>query len=289
MTISINQNYVNQFSNNLYLLLEQKGSKLKGLFTEEAANGEKHFFDRLGNFAVEEITSRLEPVNLQDPAHSRRMATVRKYHASTYIDNIDQMKMLIDPSNEYARKLANKHGHNFDQRIIEAMLGTAATGKDGDGTQAFDTSNQQIAHGGVGLTSAKIDQALRIMMDNDVDMNEELFLLVGGMGIEDLLQEAKLTSFDYQPNKVLGGKSLPMYRGINILHVSPQQLAQHTAGSVSRALLVHRDAMKVALNKDIEIKTAERPDLNFAQQISTYMSFGAVRVDEMLIVDILYQ
>lgn len=287
MTVTINQNYVNMFSSNLFHLLEQRGSRLKGLFTEEASRGEKHFFDRLGGFTAAEIVNRLEDVTLQDAAHSRRMATVKRYAASTYLDDIDKMKMLIDPASEYAMKLANAHGRNFDQTVIAALLGTAATGADGSGSQAFDTSGQQIAHGSTGLTAAKFNQALRILEGNEVDMDGEIMLLVNARGVEDLLAETTWTSFDYQNMKPLAGKMVPEFRGVKIIRT--ERLPVHTAGSVYRAVMCTPASLKVALNKELEVKVAERPDLNFAQQISTYMHFGAVRMEEGQVVDILFQ
>lgn len=288
MTATINQNYINQFSANLHLLVEQKGSKLKGLFSTETANGEKHFFDRLGNFSASEITGRLEDAVLQDGAHSRRMCSVKRYAASTYVDDIDKIKMLIDPTSDYAIKLANAHGKNFDTVILNALLGSAATGADGSGSQAFDTSNNQIAHGSAGLTVAKFNQALRILQSNDVDIDStKIYLIANARAIEDLMGETTFTSFDYQNMKALSGKGLPMFRGVQIVH--SERLPDQTAGSVFRGIMVTEDALKVALVKDMEIKVAERPDLNFAQQISTYMAFGAVRMEEAKVVDILFQ
>lgn len=288
MTVSITASYISQFSANLFHLLEQKGSRLKGLFMEEVAKGEKHFFDRLGSFTASEIVSRLEDVVLQDGAHSRRMATVKRYAASAYVDDIDKMKMLIDPANDYAIKLANAHGRNFDVVLLDALLGSAATGVDGSGSQAFDTTNNQIAHGSAGLTIDKFNQALRILQEGEVDLQvEDIYLIANAKAIEDLLGDTKFTSFDYQNSKPLGGKELPMFRGVKIIHC--ERIPAHTAGSVYRAIMVTPDAMKVAIAKDMEVKVAERPDLNFAQQISTYMMFGAVRMDEDRVVDILFQ
>ena len=170
MAATINQSFISQFSDNIHLLLEQKGSKLRKVFPVEMAKGEKHFFERLGNFVASEVVGRLADTALQDPAHSRRMATVKRYHASTYLDDIDKFKLLIDPTSDYSLKLANAHGKNYDTVVIDAILGTANTGADGSGTQAFDTSNQQIAHGGTGLTVAKFNQALRILEGNEVDI-----------------------------------------------------------------------------------------------------------------------
>jgi hypothetical protein len=287
MTVTINHNYFSMFSSNLFDLLEQRSSKLKGLFMEEASRGEKHFFDRLGGFTAAEVVNRLEDVTLQDAAHSRRMATVKRYAASTYMDSIDKMKMLIDPTSDYAMKLAAAHGRNFDQTIIAAILGTAATGADGASTQAFDTSNQQIAHGSAGLTAAKFHQALRILESNEVDMDGDLYLLLNARGLEDLMAETTFISADFQNMKPLAGKMVPEFRGVKLIRT--ERLPDATAGSVYRAILCTPSTLKVAMNKEVEVKVAERPDLNFAQQISTYMHFGAVRMEEASVVDILFQ
>lgn len=291
MAATVDTSFISQFSDNLHMLLEQKGSKLRKYLSVEQANGEKHFFERLGSFTASEVVGRLATTDLQDPAHSRRMATVRRYHASTYLDDIDKVKLLIDPASDYAVKLANAHGRNFDEVIInDVILGTAATGKDGSGSQAFDTANQQIAHGSAGLTVAKFNQALRILQSNEVDIDaDELVLMVGSRGIEDLFGDStnQMTSFDFQGRKPLSEGGQLSFRGVPVVHT--ERINDETADTTYRAILMSKDAVKVAMSHDLQVKVAERPDLNFAQQISTYMMFGGVRMEESRVVDILYQ
>lgn len=290
MAATINTAFISQFSDNLHHLVEQRGSKLRASVKVEMAKGEKHFFDRLGSFEASEITSRLETTNLIDPAHSRRMASLIRYDASTYLDDIDKLKMLVDPTSDYAIKLARAHGRKLDDVILDAMLGTAATGAAGAGSQAFDTSNQQIAHGSAGFTVAKFNQALRILEANDVDVDDvKLYLAIGALAVEDLLADTtnQITSFDFQDGKVLSDGKLPSFRGVNIIRT--QRIPDETAATTYRGLLYTEDTMKVAIASDIEVKTAERADLNFAQQISTYMMYGAVRMEETTVVDVLYQ
>ena len=288
MVATINQNYINQFSADLYHLINQKGSKLKGLFSEEMAKGEKHFFDRLGEFTVSERVSRAAPTVLQDAAHSRRMATVKLYDAAVFVDKLDLNKMLIDPTSDYAVKLANVHGRNYDEELIDALLGTAATGADGSGSQAFDTSNQQIAHGSTGLTVAKLNQAVRVFEGNEYDMDsQELYLLVNARGVEDLMGESEFSSFDFQNVKALAGKQLPQFRGINI--VRTQRMPDETAGTTFRAILCTADALKVAISEDMKVEVDKRPDLSNIMQVYTSMMFGAVRMEEKAVVDILFQ
>ncbi len=288
MPATISASFINQFSDNLRSLVEQKGSKMRAHTMLEVAKGEKHFFDRLGSFAASQITDRLQPTNLIDPAHTRRMASVARFEASTYLDDLDKLKMLIDPTSAYAMKLARAHGRNLDDVIFAAALGTAATGQTGSGTTSFDANNV-IAHGSAGLTVAKLNQALRLLEAADVDMDGSLVLAIGARAVEDLLGDSTnhLTSFDFQNGKALTGTGIPSFRGVNI--VRTQRVPDGTAGTVFRGLLMTPDTIGVAVNADLEVKSAERADLNFATQISTYMQFGAVRLEEATIIDILYQ
>lgn len=292
MTATIDTAFISQFSNNIHTLVREEGSKLRGIFMTEDAPGEKHFFDRLGELEVYEVVGRKDTTTLQDPAHSRRMATLKRYAAHTYLDDLDKMKMLLDPTSEYAKTLATAHGKNYDVTLYNQLLGSAATGKDGSGSQAFDTSNQQIAHGSSGLTIAKVHQALRILESNEIDIdNKELFMTVGALGIEDMLTDttngAQLTSFDYQDSKTMATGRIPNFRGVNI--VRTQRVPDETAATTHRALLFTRDAMKVAVKNQMEVKTAQRADLEYLYQISAYMNFGGVRMEEERVVDILYQ
>lgn len=288
MSYTMDSIFVNAYNAMLHHLAEQRGSKLKSLFTEEMAKGEKHFFDRVGAFDVSEITTLGGAISQQDGALSRRMATLKAYDASTLIFDIEKMKMLVDPTNDYVVKLMNAHGKNFDSAIISALLGTAATGKDGSGSATFD-SNQQIAHGSVGLTVDKLLNGLRILESNDVDMDSNnVYLLVNARGKEDLLADSKFSSFDYQDVKSLAGKSLPTFRGIKIVHT--ERLPAHTAGSVYRAILVTDNALKVAKGVDPVINISQRNDIqDLPYQIYTKQAFGAVRMEEGLVVDILFQ
>jgi len=288
MSYTMDSIFVNAYNAMSHHLSEQRGSKLKGLFQEEQAKGEKHFFDRVGAFSVSEINSLASPVLLQDSSMSRRMATLKAYDAATLIHDVEKMKMLVDPTNDYVVKMMNAHGKNYDLALINALIGTAATGKEGAGSQAFD-SNQQIAHGSTGLTVAKLLQGLRILESNDVDMDSNnVYLLVNARGREDLLADSNFTSHDFQNVKALAGRELPSFRGIQLVHT--ERLPAHTAGSVYRAILCTDNALKVAKGMDPVVDISQRKDIqDLPFQIYTKQAFGAVRMEEGLVVDILFQ
>ncbi len=288
MSYSMDQIMVNAYNAMLHHLSEQRGSKLRGLFVEEQAKGESHFFDRVGAFSVSEITSLANPITNQDGALSRRMASLRAYDASTLVHDIEKMKMLVDPTNDFVVKLMNAHGKNYDQIVINALLGVAATGKTGSGSASFD-SNNQIAHGSSGLSVDKVLQALRILQAADVDMDaNNILLLVNARGLEDLLSDSKFTSHDYQNVKALSGKDLPSFRGIKIVHT--ERLPDETANTTRRAIMCADNALKVARGMEVEVDISRRKDLqDLPFQIYTKQAFGAVRMEEALVVDVLFQ
>ena len=287
MTVTVDQSYINQFSDNMHILLRPEGS-LRSILPVEIASGEKHFFERLGAFTASEVVGRLETTDLQDAAHSRRMATVRRYHAGTTLDDIDKFKLLIDPTSEYTVGLAKAHMKQFDEIVLADIVGTAATGKDGSGSTALPSA-QKIAHGTSGMTVAKFNQALRILQADEVDIDDGLVLIVNSIGIEGLLGDStnQLTSFDFQSRKVMADGKLPQFRGVEILH--SERAAHITQDTTYRAILMSKNAVKVAMAHDLKIETAKRADLNFAYQVSTYMMYGAVRMEEKRIVEIAHQ
>lgn len=108
MVATISTSFVQQFSSNIHDLLEQKGSKLIGLVDKEMVTGDKAFFERIGSLDVAEITTRHADTVIADPVHSRRMLTIKDYAGAVMLDHQDNIKMLIDPTNNYAKKLSPK-------------------------------------------------------------------------------------------------------------------------------------------------------------------------------------
>lgn len=287
MTVTIDQAYISAYSDNVHRLVSQEMSKVRPLVNITSEKGEKIFKERFGALTVSDVTGRWQDTVPQDTVHSRRMITTVKKSCPAFLDNIDLLKMMIDPTSNITQEMASAHGREFDDVMIAAMLGSAATGVAGAGTQAFD-SNFQVAHGSVGFTVAKFNSAMTKLEAAEVDIDrEELFLLLGAGGVEDLMAEEKFTSFDYAAGKALSSRGLPSFRGVNIIRT--QRVPAHTAGSVYRGLLLTGKAMAANISKDIEIHADVIPHKNHAIQIVAYMTYGAVRMEESLIVDVLFQ
>lgn len=286
MVATIDTSLVSLYSDNLHMLLEQKMAKTRPLFDIEMGSGELKNFERLGNFEATEITDRFGQTVRQDPAHSRRVAYTTRLHAGTYLDDIDAFKMLIDPTSQYSLKLAMAQGKKFDDIVIEALLGDAASGKAGATAVALP-SEQKIVHGSAGFTVDKFHQALQILEADEVDITlDDVYLIIPPSGKTDLFADPEVTSSDFQNSKPLADGRFPNFRGVNVVTSNRIPLISAT---VAQAIMCTGDALKIFMNHDIMMKTAEDHTRNYALVLDTYLMMGAVRLEEERVVSIQYE
>tara|TARA_R100001591_G_scaffold41493_1_gene52887 strand:+ start:1321 stop:1551 length:231 start_codon:yes stop_codon:yes gene_type:complete len=71
MSTQITTAFVQQFSANIQMLSQQKGSLLRNAVDSESVNGEKAFFDQVGAAAAVLRTSRHADTPLVETPHSR--------------------------------------------------------------------------------------------------------------------------------------------------------------------------------------------------------------------------
>lgn len=122
MSTQVTTAFVQQFSSNVQLLSQQRGSLLRGAVSEESVTGEKAFFDQVGAAAAIKRTSRHGDTPLVETPHSRRMVTMDSYEWADLIDDADKVRMLIDPTSTYAQAAAAAMGRAMDDAIIEAAI-----------------------------------------------------------------------------------------------------------------------------------------------------------------------
>lgn len=281
MVATITQSFVQQFSSNIHDLLEQGGSKLMGVVDMEKVNGDKAFFERIGSIEVAEVVSRHADTALTDPAHSRRMLVISDYAAAVMLDKQDDIKMLIDPTNNYAKKLAAGMGRKMDDVIITAFLGTALAGTDGSTSVAF-AAGQKIAAGGTGLTFEKLLEAKKLFINNEYD--GMLWIVLGGDGLEDLLSETEIQSIDTNTVRALVRGEIDTFMGMKF--IINNRIPDN--GSDKRAIVFGEDALKLGVAHNLEVNIDNRPDKNNNKQVLVRSSFGAVRMEEERVVEISY-
>ena len=198
LSTQITTAFSQQFSTNVQLLSQQKGSLLRNAVSEESIVGEKAFFDQIGSATAQKRTTRHGDTPLSDTPHSRRMVTMDHYEYADLIDDPDKVQMLIDPTSTYANAAAFAIGRAMDDSIIDTALGSASTGKSGSTSTALP-AGQKVAVGSpaAGLTIAKLVEAKKILDQNSVDPSIKRYIAVHPEQVEDLLNSTTVTSSDF--------------------------------------------------------------------------------------------
>ena len=281
MSAQITTAFSQQFSTNVQLLSQQRGSILRGGVSEESVTGEKAFFDQVGAAAAVKRTSRHGDTPVVETPHSRRMVTMDSYEWADLIDDVDKVKMLIDPTSTYAQAAAAAMGRAMDDAIITAATGTAKTGKSGSTSTSMLSANQ-IANGSADLTVAKLIQAKKILDNGSVDPSIPRHIAVGPDQIEALLNTTSVTSSDFNTVKALVQGEINTFMGFQF-HMSTRL---GKSGNIRTCFAWAEDGIKLAVGKDVMSRIDERSDKSYSTQVYYCATFGATRMEEAKVVQI---
>ena len=286
MSTQVTTAFVQQYTTNVELLLQQRGSKLAGLVTTGSYTGKAaKAVDQIGAVAAQRRTSRHADTPLVNTPHDARWVHPNDFEVADLIDDQDKLRMLIDPQSSYAINQAYAIGRAKDDEIIKAALGTALTGENGSTSTSFDTSNQQIAAGASGLTVSKLRDAKEILMANEVDVDlDPLCMIVTAKQINDLLNTTEITSSDYNTIKALVQGDIDTFMGFKFVHC--ERLG--VDGSSNRRIIAFaKSGMHMGMWNDINTQITQRADKSYATQVYTKATFGATRTEEGKVVEIL--
>tara|TARA_R100001443_G_scaffold1507_3_gene5566 strand:- start:601 stop:1476 length:876 start_codon:yes stop_codon:yes gene_type:complete len=286
MSNQITTAFVQQYSSNVQMLAQQMGSRLREAVDVESITGKNAYFDQVGVTAAQIRTSRHANTPQIDTPHSRRRVSLADYEWADLIDDADKVRMLADPTSSYAKAAAAAMGRSMDDVIITAMNGTAYSGETGGtsvalpSTQKFATSNQSD-----GLTVAKLLDAKKKLDLKDVDPSIPRFVVCGATQISDLLNTTEVKSSDYNTVKALAAGQLDSFLGFKF--IMSNRLNFDASNTDDRLVFAFtKDAIKLAIGKDITARISERDDKSYSTQVYYCMAIGATRMEEEKVVQI---
>ena len=286
MSSQITTSFVEQYSSNIAMLSQQMGSKLRSSVDVERITGKNAFFDQVGVTAAQLRTSRHGDTPQIDTPHSRRRLSLADYEWADLVDDVDKVRMLVDPTSSYARAAAAAMNRAMDDVIITAFNASANTGVAG-GTSTALPSGQKTATSDQsdGLTIAKLLAAKKILDDNDVDPSLKRYIVCGPQQISDLLGTTQVTSSDYNVVRALATGAINSYLGFEF--IMSTRLNKDATNTTDRLVFAYtEDAIKLGIGKDISAKISERADKSYSTQVYYSMSLGAVRMEEEKVVQI---
>lgn len=288
MSDQISTAFVQQYSTNVGLLLQQRGSKLRDSVTVGSYSGKAaKAVEQIGSVTAQARTSRHSDTPLISTPHDARWVFPTDYEWADLIDDQDKLRMLIDPTSPYAINGAYALGRAMDGLIIDAALGTAKTGENGTTSTAFATGTQQVGVGGTpaGLTVAKLRSAKKILLSNEVDVEmDPLYIAVTAKQLDDLLGTTEVTSADYNTVKALVQGQVDTFMGFKFIHT---ELLGVDGSDYRRVVAWAKSGLHLGMWNDVNSRIDQRADKSYSTQVYVKGTFGATRTEEKKIVEIL--
>ena len=282
MSTQITTAFVEQYSSNIQMLSQQKGSLLRDKVRVESVTGKNAFFDQVGSVTASVRSTRHADTPQSDTPHSRRRVSLVDYEFADLIDDLDKVRMLVDPTSTYALAAAYAMGRAMDDAIIAAATGSADTGVAG-GTAVALPSSQIIAEAGTtGMTIAKLREAKEIIDLADVDPSLPRHIIVSPKQITDLLGTTEVTSSDFNTVKALASGDVNSFLGFNFVVSNRLPVAASKRGCIAYV----QDGIALAVGKDSTARIDERADKGYATQVYYSAAFGATRMEEDKVVKI---
>jgi len=325
MSVNITDQMVKMYSDNVSLLVQQEGSRLRNAVRLETGKvGEEYYMDRLKKTSAQLITARHADTPLIDTIHDRRRVTPLDYDWGDLIDTTDVLRVLADPQSMYVRNGAAAMSRAMDQVIIDAAFADVSVGKAAGSTCSWPASSiasdgnpetAAVSNGGVAglvrvnntpyggdntantsMTVDKLIAARKILMENEaLHYNEgqdpNLFIVCTADEIASLLKTTQVGSVDYNSVRALVEGRVDTFMGFRFIQselVNTRTLStvNSETPTINRCIAFHRDGLGLCVWRDITGRSDPRPDKRYANQLYLTMTIGSVRLEEDRIVEI---
>lgn len=291
MASTIDTAFVNSYHGLLEHQFQQRGSRLRGTVRNVTQNSEYDYWDRLGTSTAHEMTTRHADTTYDDEGITRRRNQVTGYNTAKLFDNQDKLRMIIDPTSGFAESQAMALGRKMDSIIITAASGSAYSGKTGATTVSYDTDFriavdyvESGAAANSNLTIGKLRRARYLLDSNEAVMDgEALTICVTASQVQSLLRSTEVTSSDYNTVKALVAGEINTFLGMNF--VRTELLTK--SGNNRTCLVYPSSAILLGVGQDIVTRINEMPNKQYSVQVYSEATFGATRLWEEKVIEIL--
>lgn len=309
MSVNVNTAFVQQYSTNIMMLLQQQGSRLRNTvqnysFVGKAASMAEQF----GQVSPVRNQSRHSDTPLISTPQDKRWIYPNDYDWADLIDNQDRLRMLIDPAGPYTQAGVMAMGRAMDDEIISGLFNANNTGENGTVSTstlyAYNSNSQSIAattgaSSATGLNIAKLRAAKRKLLEAEVDVdNDQLFCAITARQHDDLLNEAQAISLDYNTRPVLVDGKITQFMGFNFVHseripgganfnaainpaiTSADSDGSYVSGSRYMVPVWAKSGVALGIWNDVQASVDRRADKRNSWQVYVTGTFGGARLEE---------
>jgi hypothetical protein len=296
MSNQITTAFVQQYSTNIAMLLQQQGSRLRNAVQVQSFTGKAaSVVEQFGQVAPVKNSGRHSDTPLIPTPQDRRWVYPVDYDWADLIDDQDKLRLLIDPTGPYTQAGVLAMGRAMDDEIINGMFGSNNTGENGSsatGTLGAYNSGSQVvlanvgASANTGLNIAKLRAAKKKLMAAEVDVdNDMLFIALSAEQHDNLLNEAQAISLDYNTKPVLVDGRITAFMGFNFIQSERIPGAPSYNGSLSTGGQYYvpfwaKTGVALGMWNDVSASVDKRPDKRNSTQVYVTGTFGGTRLEE---------
>lgn len=301
MSANIPNWYVSQFSTNIQIMLQQKGSRFRGKTLEGTHVGKQASpVDQLFAVEAQQIVGRFNPIGRTDAVEDRRWVYPSDFDLNQLIDRFDKLKIITDPQSQYVTNAIYGMGRVIDKLFVAAAFGASGNGANGTTSIAFPTalstaggqtvSVKQGAASSTGMTVAKLREAKKVLMANEVDLeNDPIYCGITAKQHDNLLAEAQVVDLDFTDRPVLVEGKITRFLGMDFVHTELLQTGTDDQAGTGTTMcpVWAKSGMYIGLWEDMMTDVTQRKDLQgLPYQVYAMGSFGSARLDEKRVVKI---
>lgn len=287
---------------------QQSRSALDGAVIRTYTRGERKRHNLFGKVTPTQITSRFAPTPTMDVGQDTRWSVAGQYVTNVYFDRFDEMRTAITDVNSRLIQSEVKGLNRQKDIIIQlAQGGTAITGQTSTGSQVLPTTQfvQKGNHtfdeanpsgsGSVGMTYYKVLKGKQVLeAQYGSDAMSKMHCVIGAQEKATLIATTKSSSKWYIQEQVAPFATGQVPNLFDIMfHVVSEDVIQFgtdgttwTPGSSTDrvSFMWYEDGVTLDINEDFFTRIVEDKDHNFAWQLYSRMTLGAVRLDDKAVV-----
>jgi capsid protein len=280
--------YVFQFSSNIQLKLQQKGSVLREtVMSGNHVGAQASPVDQFGSIVANKVTGRYNPMPRTDAPTDRRWVFPQDYDVSQLLDTFDKLRLLTDPLGSYVTNATYALGRAIDSEIISGIVNNNFTGNTGGTPTGFLAANevsvQQGATSPVNMTVAKLRYAKRLLLSYYAEVfDEPIYCIINAANHDALLAETQVINGDYNDSRVLVKGRVMEFLGINFVHT--ELLTTGTddqSGTSTMCPLYMKSGVYLGIWEDTYTSISQRHDLQSEPyQAYNKCTIGGTRLEE---------
>lgn len=289
-TYTVPEHHVKMYTANVRAALNKMGGILMSLVSTDAYKGEKaQVINFIGQVEFVERDTPYSDTKVTKLEHTQRWIVGAEYDCAVFVDRLDTLKMIYDPTSPYVERFREGAARRQDELIMNSYFADAKSGKDGTSSVSFPAKDV-LAHGGTRMSVAKLRGMRKLIKKRHVNLRvQRPYIAVTADEIDDLLGEVAVGSSDYNAVKPLVDGEVSNFMGFTFVPYEDngdgtdgKSIPSYDDGgnTIRECPVWVMDGMHYGSWDQLEITINNRPDKNNIKQIHGTFTGGSTRKEE---------